>query len=320
MSRLTDEEYMSEAMSLAEAAGAAGDVPVGAVVVDKNGEIVGRGQNTRESKKNPLGHAEINAIAAAAETLGGWRLIGCTLYVTLEPCPMCAGAIINARIDKVYFGASDPANGAVVSKTRLFESGFSHKPEAVGGILEEKCQRIIAEIFSTIREKKYTVNFIEAKAAGQIKRVAALAEEIWGEWFPPVIGKAQTDYMVERFQSEKVIRTQIENEHYVYYIIQKSGTDLGYIAVKPDGDRLFLSKAYLKKENRGKGYFSQALKFIRETAKRQGKNAVWLTCNKQSPTCELYEKCGFVKIGEGVTDIGGGFVMDDYFFEISAED
>jgi tRNA(adenine34) deaminase len=316
MSRLTDEEYMDAAISLAKEAGEAGDVPVGAVIVDKNGVIVGAGKNTRETEKNPLGHAEINAIADAARKLGGWRLHGCTMYVTLEPCPMCAGAIINARLDNVCFAMTDPKNGAVISKIRLFEGGFSHKPKAVFGISEDKCGGILADFFGKLRMKKYTINFISVTTESQIKRAADLAETIWNEWFPPVIGQAQTDYMVEMFQSSEAMTRQIESEHYSYFLLQKSGVDLGYIALKPDGERLFLSKAYIKREYRGKGYFSQALSFIAEKAKEQGKNAVWLTCNKYSPTCEIYKKCGFEVIGEGVTDIGNGFVMDDFFFEM----
>jgi tRNA(adenine34) deaminase len=316
MPRLTNDEYMTIALELAKAAGAAGDVPVGAVIVDRDGEIVGRGQNTRESDKNPLGHAEINAIADAAKHLGGWRLTGCDIFVTLEPCPMCAGAIINARINRAYIGAHDPKNGAVISKTKLFEGGYTHTPQAIFGVLTEKCERIIAEIFSTIREKKYMIKFIETTAPGQIKRVAAMAKEIWDGFFPDIIGKATTDYMVERFQSEAAITNQIENEHYTYYILQKNGNDLGFIAIKPDGERLFLSKAYIYSHYRGKGYFREALRFITDKAKETGKNAVWLTCNKQSVSCQIYEKCGFVKIGEGVKDIGDGFVMDDYYFEL----
>jgi tRNA(adenine34) deaminase len=315
MPRLTNEEYMRVALELAKAAGKAGDVPVGAVVVDRDGEIVGRGQNTRETDKNPLGHAEINAIADAAKHLGGWRLVGCDIYVTLEPCPMCAGAIINARINKAFIGALDPKNGAVISKTKLFEGGYTHRPQAVFGISADECQCIIAEIFNTIRERKYMINFIEVTAPGQIKRVAAMAKEIWGDFFPAIIGKATTDYMVERFQSEAAITNQIGNEQYTYYILQKNGNDLGFIGIKPDGERLFLSKAYIYSRYRGKGYFREALRFIIDKAKETGKNAVWLTCNKQSISCKIYEKCGFEKIGEGVKDIGDGFVMDDYYYE-----
>jgi tRNA(adenine34) deaminase len=316
MPRLTNEEYMTIALELAKAAGEAGDVPVGAVVVDKNGEIVGKGQNTRETEKNPLGHAEINAIAAAAKHLGGWRLSGCDIYVTLEPCPMCAGAIINARIKRAFIGALDPKNGAVISKTKLFEGGYSHRPQAVFGVLTPKCQCIISEMFSTIRERKYMINFIEAAAPGQIKRVAAMAKEIWSGFFPDIIGKDTTDYMIEKFQSEAAIKEQIENDHYTYYILQKNGTDLGFIGIKPDGERLFLSKAYIYSAYRGKGYFREALRFITDKAKESGKNAIWLTCNKQSVSRFVYEKCGFVKIGEGVKDIGDGFVMDDYYYEL----
>ena len=150
---MTDEEYMREAISLAEKAFELGEVPVGAVAVWE-GKIVGRGMNLRETDKNALRHAEIMAIDEACKNLGGWRLWKCDLYVTLEPCPMCAGAIINSRVKRVIYGASDPKAGSCGSLTNLFEMPYNHKPEVVSGVLEEECSEILSRFFARLREKR----------------------------------------------------------------------------------------------------------------------------------------------------------------------
>lgn len=146
-------EYMKYALSLAEKSAEEGEVPVGAIVVC-DGKIVGEGRNRRENAKNALHHAEIEAINEACKNLGGWRLWKCDLYVTLEPCPMCAGAIINSRIKNVYFGASDTKNGAVVSAAQLFDMNFTHKPDYEGGIMGEECAKILSDFFKDLRKKK----------------------------------------------------------------------------------------------------------------------------------------------------------------------
>ena len=150
---MTDEEYMREALSIAEKAFELGEVPVGAVAVWE-GKIVGRGMNLRETDKNALRHAEIMAIDEACKNLGGWRLWKCDLYVTLEPCPMCAGAIINSRVKRVIYGASDPKAGSCGSLTNLFEMPYNHKPEVVSGVLEEECSEILSRFFARLREKR----------------------------------------------------------------------------------------------------------------------------------------------------------------------
>ena len=150
---MNHEEFMKEALLLAEASAAEGEVPVVAVVVC-DGKIVGTGRNRRETQKNALCHAEIEAINNACKNLGGWRLFKCDLYVTLEPCPMCAGAIINSRIKNVYFGASDYTNGACGSVVNLFDLSFNHKPSLERGILEEQCSEILTVFFKNLREKK----------------------------------------------------------------------------------------------------------------------------------------------------------------------
>lgn len=146
-------DFMKYALSLAEKSAEEGEVPVGAIVVC-DGEIVGEGRNRREVVKNALHHAEIEAIDNACKKLGGWRLWKCDLYVTLEPCPMCAGAIINSRIKNVYFGAKDEKNGAVVSAARLFDMNFTHKPDYEGGIMGEECAKILSDFFKDLRKKK----------------------------------------------------------------------------------------------------------------------------------------------------------------------
>ena len=147
---MEDKEFMAEALALAREAFDDGEVPVGCVIV-REGEIVGRGRNRREKGKSALAHAEIEAIGQACEKLGGWRLWQCTLYVTLEPCPMCAGAIINARIPRVVYGASDAKCGAARSVCSLFSMEFNHHPAVEAGILEEECGSLLTEFFQKLR-------------------------------------------------------------------------------------------------------------------------------------------------------------------------
>lgn len=143
---------MREALKLAEKAEDLGEAPVGCVVV-MDGEIIGRGYNLREDSGNPLTHAEIIAIDEACRHVGGWRLCGAELYVTLEPCPMCAGACINSRIDRVIFGAHDPKAGSVGSVINLFELPYNHKPEVTSGVLRDECANILSRFFLSLRER-----------------------------------------------------------------------------------------------------------------------------------------------------------------------
>ena len=147
---MEDLKFMDEALALAREAAVDGEVPVGCVIVRK-GEIVGRGRNRRETDKTALGHAEIEAISDACANLGGWRLWECTLYVTLEPCPMCAGAIINARIPRVVYGASDAKSGACGSVCDLFSMAFNHHPQVEKGVREEEATALLQEFFKQLR-------------------------------------------------------------------------------------------------------------------------------------------------------------------------
>ena len=144
------EKYMRQALDLARQAAACGEVPVGCVIV-KDGAVVGRGRNRREERQAAWSHAEMEAMAQANRALGTWRLDGCTLYVTLEPCPMCAGAIINARIPRVVFGAPDPKAGSCGSVTDLFALPYNHRPACEGGVLEEECAQLLRDFFRALR-------------------------------------------------------------------------------------------------------------------------------------------------------------------------
>lgn len=148
-----DEAMMRLALALAEEAGAEGEVPVGCVIT-LGDRVVGRGRNRREVGKSALAHAEIEAIGEACRTLGGWRLWQCTLYVTLEPCPMCAGAIINARIPRVVYGASDPKAGCCASVVDLFALPFNHRPQVEAGLLEAECRALLQAFFQSLRDKR----------------------------------------------------------------------------------------------------------------------------------------------------------------------
>ena len=151
---MTDEAYMQIALELARQAYEINEVPVGAIVVKKStGKIIGKGYNRREIDKNPLAHAEIAAIKQAAETLGGWRLLDCDIYVTLEPCPMCCGAIINSRIERVIFGAFDSKSGSVESIINMFDLPFNHKPKIVSGIMRKECSEILSDFFKELRKR-----------------------------------------------------------------------------------------------------------------------------------------------------------------------
>ena len=149
-----NEKFMREAIKQAKKAAAIGEMPVGAVVV-RGDEIISRAYNRRETKKNALLHAEMTAIDRACRKLGGWRLPGCELYVTLEPCPMCAGAILNSRIEHIYFGADDPKSGCAGSVLNLLDMNLcNYRTRVTSGVMEEECRDIIKSFFRELRERK----------------------------------------------------------------------------------------------------------------------------------------------------------------------
>ena len=147
-------KYMHYALDLAREAAAEGEVPVGCVVISPSGEIIGRGRNRREELPDATAHAEIEAIRAACAAMGTWNLSGCALFVTLEPCPMCTGAIINSRISTVVYGAKEPNTGSVGSVINLFEERYGHRPAVYGGVLGQECAAVLAAFFEDRRRSK----------------------------------------------------------------------------------------------------------------------------------------------------------------------
>ena len=154
---LLDRKYMKAAVKQAQKAESIGEVPIGCVIV-REGKVIARGYNRRMTDKSTLAHAEITAIRKACRKAGDWRLEDCTLYVTLEPCPMCAGAIINARIPVVIYGTEDPKAGSVASKVRMFDLGFNHRPEVISGVLKEECAALLQAFFRDLRARKRLEN------------------------------------------------------------------------------------------------------------------------------------------------------------------
>ena len=150
---MTDQDYMRQAIDLARGCISDGDIPVGCVVVSPGGAVIGRGRNRREEKQSALSHAEVEAIAQANRALSSWRLEDCSLYVTLEPCPMCAGAILNARIRRVFFGARDRTMGACGGVLNLFMEDFPNRPAVTGGVLERECGEVLSRFFRRLREQ-----------------------------------------------------------------------------------------------------------------------------------------------------------------------
>ena len=144
-----EERYMAMALALANEAGEQGDIPVGCVVV-QDGTVIGTGRNCREARGDATAHAEVEAIRAACAALGSWRLEGCDLYVTLEPCPMCAGAMVNARIRRVWYGAQNPKAGCCGSVLALFQERFNHRPQVYGGVLEAECAALLRRFFAAL--------------------------------------------------------------------------------------------------------------------------------------------------------------------------
>lgn len=153
MPKIPDREsYMAQALLLAEEAAAAGEVPVGCIITDRDGTVIGAGRNRREADKDACAHAELLAIREACKALNDWRLDGCTLYVTLEPCPMCAGAIINSRIPTIVYGAKDELTGSCGSVLNLFEERYPHKPAIYGGVKQDACAQILRSFFKQVRK------------------------------------------------------------------------------------------------------------------------------------------------------------------------
>lgn len=178
------------------------------------------------------------------------------------------------------------------------------------------CREQIMEA-ARILEEAFLPRFVRVSSQEQIEELAQLADEVWHQHFASILSPEQIDYMVDKFQSEHAMKEQMEREGYEYYFISVGGVNKGYVGIREDGDRLFLSKLYILQRYRGHGYASRAFEFLKEICRERGLRAVWLTVNRHNDdTIAIYKKKGFVVTEEKVTDIGEGFVMDDYFMEM----
>ena len=281
---MSHEQFMRRALACAEKAKALGEVPVGAVIV-RNGKVIATGYNQRETKKNVLLHAEMIALERACKKVGDWRLSDCDLYVTLEPCPMCTGAILNARIRRVYFGAKDSKAGCMGSVCDLTKEAFLYQPEVIPGILEQECSDRLTGFFQQMRRDKKP----EPK---QISLRPFTQEDL------PVL--KQYLFANRSLKSVASILDQWNRED--YFALSADGQTVGYgHLIEQNKDTVEMDLCVFS-DFRGKTYGKQAMKQILAVAKEKGYASVVLTVRKNNvPACRLCDSVGFVRVGEDVT-------------------
>lgn len=331
-------EFMNKALQSAAYAASIGEVPVGAVVV-KDGKIIAEGWNRRESLCQPTAHAEIQAIETAAKVLHSWRLEGCSIYVTLEPCPMCAGAIWNARISAVYFGAFDSVAGALCSVDEQYRhfTSAGHIPEIYAGIMEKECAELLQDFFRKRRSAQHIVcgnsknniysggNMKEnvkmiSVTENDTQELALLAADIWRECYRGIVDEQQVEYMVSNFQSAEALKSQLSEGLEYYFICSNSEQKVGYMCIRRENNNVFLSKFYIHSSQRGKGYGSSAMAWLKGLCLQHDFNSIYLTCNKYNQKALVkYHNMGFATTDSVVKDIGNGMVMDDYILTLTID-
>lgn len=286
--------FMGRAIACAEKAAALGEVPVGAVVV-RDGKVIATGYNKREKGKNALLHAEIIAIHRACRKLGSWRLSDCDLYVTLEPCPMCTGAIINSRMRRVYIGAMDPKAGCMGSVCDLTAHPFNHRPEIVYGILEDQCATLLSDFFGTLRtckklrEEPISLRCFTQDDASVLKRYL----------FP---NRAKKDILstIQGWNSgfqEDVCSKPLA--------VTADGHAVGYIELEVRAGGKAVGAVHIFPGFRGKGYGGQALLQLISLAQKKGYDTIegWIRPHS-TPALRLCQRAGFLCNGEEKTENG----------------
>lgn len=287
---MSHEAFMHRALACAEKAKALGEVPVGAVIV-KDGKIIATGYNRRETGKNALLHAEIVALNRACKKVGGWRLSDCDLYVTLEPCPMCAGAIINARIRRVYIGAMDPKAGCMGSVCNLTELPFNHQPGVVSGILEAECSQQLSAFFAEMRNLKKT----EQK---EISLRTFTQNDL------PVL--KQYLYSNRSNQSISAIIDQwntkmLEGRYRESFAVTVDNQPVGLLQLTEESAENVRIEVHIFSDYRGKTYGTQTVLKALFLAKEKGYFIATAQIRKNHiPSCRLSDSVGFLRAGEDV--------------------
>ncbi|MBO5214119.1 MAG: tRNA adenosine(34) deaminase TadA [Clostridia bacterium] len=286
---MSRESFMRRALACAEKAKALGEVPVGAVVV-KDGKIIATGYNRREKGKNALLHAEIIAIQRACKRVGDWRLSDCDLYVTLEPCPMCTGAIINARIRRVYFGARDPKAGCMGSLCDLTSLPFNHQPEVIQGVLEQECSGQLTDFFRQVRVEKTPEQKILSLRPFSQEDLPVLKQYLFSHRSVKSVSA-----IIDQWKEDK------KSEHFALSVDERA-VGYGRLTKKEETAEIEVS---IFSDFRGKTYGKQAVEQLLSVAKNRGYSSVVATVRKNSvPACRLCSSVGFVRAGETVTAKG----------------
>ncbi len=288
---MSREQFMRRALACAEKAKALGEVPVGAVIV-KDGKVIATGYNRRETGKNAVLHAEMIAIQRACKKVGDWRLSDCDLYVTLEPCPMCTGAVINARIRRVYIGAMDPKAGCMGSVCDLTKNPFNHQPEVVQGLLEEECSRQLTDFFQELR------------TAQKPERKEIFLRSFTQDDLPVL---KQYLYSNRSNQSISFIIDQwntktFEGRYFESFAVTADGQTVGFCQLTEQSGNTVSINVHIFSDFRGKRYGTQSVRKLLSLAKEKGYSSATASVRKNSvPACRLCESAGFVRAGETVT-------------------
>ena len=289
---MSRERFMARAIACAKKAAALGEVPVGAVIVHK-GKVIATGYNRRETDKNALLHAEIIAINRACKKLGGWRLSDCELYVTLEPCPMCTGAIINARISTVYIGAMDPKAGCMGSVCDLTKLPFNHQPQIVSGILERECSELLSRFFQTLRQKPQPKPI--ALRSFTFDDVPVLKRYLYSKRSDKSIYN-----MVEAWNSKI-----LEGRYNEMFAVTVDGSVVGYVQLTEQPDGSVSLDANIFSDYRGKTYGTQGVQALLSIAKEKGYSTVTAQVRKENvPSCRLCKRVGMIPVSEDLTQRG----------------
>ncbi len=294
---MTPEIFLRAALEEAKKAASLGEIPVGAVIV-RAGKIIASAHNLREKNQNALHHAEVLAIDAACKTLGTWRLSDCDLYVTLEPCPMCAGAIVNARLRTVCYGAKDPKAGCMGSLCDITALPFNHRPQVISGLLEEECAALLSDFFENLRKKK-----TEEALPVALRPFAAEDADILKQ------------YLFSRRKKENIctLIKEWETSSETVLAVTAADSPVGYGKIIPHSAHSATLELCIFSDFRGKGYGSEGLLLLRDFGIEQG----FSTLNAHPrhghvPSEKVCRRAGFVFLGLSVTPKGQ--TLSDYLY------